>query len=132
MIVEDDPMISFLHKEMLKKNEIAENPLTFLNGKEALDFIMEDSSEKYYLVLLDLNMPVMNGWQFLDNVEKKEEITCRTKVAIVTSSMNPADKKKAKEYETVDYYLSKPLLDFSKIKEAILDLKKLSRQENKM
>ena len=128
MIVEDDPMISFLHREMLRRNNITEESLTFLNGKEALDFMLRDSSEKHYLVLLDLNMPVMNGWEFLDTLEKIREISCRTKVAIVTSSMNPADKSKAREYAMVEYYLSKPLLDFSKIKEAIQDLKKMVRE----
>lgn len=128
MIVEDDPIISFLHKEVLKSNKIVDDPLVFMNGKEALDFILNDAGEKFYLVLLDINMPVMNGWQFLDRMENEKEIACRMKVAIVTSSINPSDKVKAKEYLTVDYYLSKPLFDFTEIREAIEKLKILSKR----
>lgn len=131
MIVEDDPMISFLHKAILQKKEIEQDPLTFMNGKEAWDFLVNDSPDKYYLVLLDLNMPVLNGWQFLDKLEDQEHIASRTKVAIVTSSMNPADKERAKNYSMVEHYLSKPLLQFSEINKMIDRLKKIQGNPNK-
>lgn len=125
LIVEDDTMISFLHKALLQKNKIAQDPLIFNNGKEVWDFLLNyDDPDEFYLILLDLNMPVLNGWQFLDKLKEKDEMANRIKVAIVTSSIDPEDKDKAKDYEVVDYFLSKPLLDFTEIKNAMENLKK--------
>ena len=117
-------MMSFLHNELVKKNEVSSAPLSFKNGKEALNYLLSESGESSsFMILLDLNMPVMNGWEFLDELETIE-IASRTKVAIVTSSIDRADRMKAEKYETVDSYLSKPLLDFSPIHEAVDRLKK--------
>lgn len=125
LIVEDDTMISFLHKALLQKNKIAQDPLIFNNGKEVWDFLLNyDDPDEFYLILLDLNMPVLNGWQFLDKLKEKDEMANRIKVAIVTSSIDPEDKDKAKDYDVVDYFLSKPLLDFTEIKNAMENLKK--------
>lgn len=126
LIVEDDTMVSFLHKALLQKNKIAQDPLIFKNGQEAWDFLVNDDPDEFYLILLDLNMPVLNGWQFLDKLKEKNEISNRVKVAIVTSSINPEDNNKARDYDVVDYFLSKPLLDFTEIKKAMEDLKKIT------
>lgn len=123
LIVEDDPMVSFLHRELLKKYKISNEPLGFVNGKEAYDFMVSQECSYHYLVLLDLNMPVMNGWEFLDKLEEKE-VASRTKVAIVTSSIDKKDREKAETYETVDSYLFKPLLDFSPVRRVLGDLEK--------
>lgn len=123
-MVEDDKMLNFIHKELLKKNGVSSSPLSFKNGKEALNYILSDTDEGiYYFILLDINMPVMNGWEFLDELEQRE-ISCRTKVALVTSSVDRVDKKKAEEYEMVDHYLTKPLLDVSAIQKAVEKLKR--------
>ena len=124
LIVEDDPMMSFLHKELVKKKGVSSAPLSFKNGKEALNYLLsEPGASSSFMILLDLNMPVMNGWEFLDELEATE-IASRTKVAIVTSSIDRADRKKAEKYEIVDSYLSKPLLDFAPIHEAVDQLRK--------
>lgn len=124
MIVDDDPMVSFLHKKILQKNKIVQEPLAFLNGKEAWDFLINDKTETNYLILLDLNMPVLTGWQLLDKLVENECISNRTKVVIVTSSINLADINKAKNYSLVEQYLIKPLLDLSEILEIWEKLKK--------
>lgn len=117
LIVEDDPMMSFLQKVLVEKHEISTSPRCFLNGKEALDHMVSASGDATaYLVLLDLNMPVMNGWEFLDRLRDRE-VARRTVVVIVTSSIDPRDKEKAAEYKMVKSYLSKPLKDFSEIKQ---------------
>lgn len=119
LVVEDDSMMAFLHKELIKKKGICNSPLCFKNGKEALDFILADTSEKSkYMILLDLNMPVMNGWTFLEELEKTEA-SSQAKVAIVTSSIDSADRKRAEEFALVEFYLTKPLLDLSPIERSI-------------
>lgn len=124
LVVEDDSVMAFLHNEVIKKNNISSSPLSFPNGKEALNFLISDTAaNSSYIILLDLNMPVMNGWEFLDALEKTE-ISYRTKVIIVTSSIDPADQKKSGLYPTVCFYLSKPLLDLSPIEQIMRELKK--------
>lgn len=116
LIVEDDPIMSFLQKELIRKNGISDAPECFKNGKEALDYMTTAPKKNSYLVLLDLNMPVMNGWDFLDQLEETEVVS-RTKVVIVTSSVNKQEREKAREYPVVKKYLTKPLLDCTPIVE---------------
>lgn len=122
LIVEDDSMMAFLHKELIKRKGIATDPLCFKNGKEAFNFLLSQNEKNYkYMILLDLNMPVMNGWTFLEELEKTE-ISSKTKVAIVTSSIDRKDREKAEEFDIVEFYLTKPLLDLSPIEKSIARL----------
>lgn len=117
LIVEDDPMVSFLHKALVVKRNICTDPQMFMNGVEALDHLLEDAekdSESRYLILLDINMPLMNGWEFLEAL-KDLEVAVRTEVVIVTSSPDKMDREKAKEYDLVSFYIEKPLLNFDPI-----------------
>lgn len=114
LIVEDDQLISFLQKTLLRKNKITDNPLEFGNGKKALDFLLSECTSNKYLILLDLNMPEMNGWEFLDKLQKLD-IALSTKVVVVTSSTDLNDRNKAKMYPVVSGYLEKPLQDLSLI-----------------
>lgn len=119
LIVDDDPTIVFLHKTLMIKRGITDNPLTFLNGKEAFDYLKkEEPGESTYVVLLDINMPVMNGWQFLDKLEE-EEFSSRIDVAIVTSSVDKADREKASSYNRVVAYLTKPFFNLDEVREIV-------------
>lgn len=124
IIVEDDPVVSFLQKTLLKRHQISNDPLSFKNGKEALDFLLSDrSADKHLIILLDLNMPVMSGWEFLEKL-KSLEIASRTKVVVVTSSTEKSERKKANQYDFVSAYIEKPLQDLTPIFESIERLKK--------
>jgi CheY-like chemotaxis protein len=117
MIVEDDPMVSFLHKALIVKRDISSSPKDFMNGMEALDFILDDykkDQEAFYLILLDINMPIMNGWEFLEAL-KDCEVAKRTEVVIVTSSPDRDDREKAKSFDLVTDYLEKPLINFEPV-----------------
>ncbi|MDW3502850.1 response regulator, partial [Escherichia coli] len=72
------------------------------------------------LIFLDLNMPVMGGWEFLDNFIKKEyqEFNTKTKVIVLSSTIDPTDIEKSKTYPIVIDFLSKPIT-----KEMLEDLK---------
>jgi response regulator of citrate/malate metabolism len=109
LIVDDDKMITLLHKVMVTKNKICSNPFLFKDGKEALDFLLtEYKSDELYLVLLDINMPVLNGWEFLDSIQS-ERFAKELLVVLVTSSVDSGDKVKAKTYPQVIGFLEKPL-----------------------
>ena len=110
LIVDDDPIILQLHKLIVQKVVEDEDLLfQFEDGKQTLDFIQaNDSTEKNYLILLDINMPVMNGWQLLDQL-KEIPYHSTIRVAMVTSSIDYRDKMKANEYDQVFDYIEKPL-----------------------
>lgn len=111
LIVDDDHVILMIHKLKVMKSGVDLEPLEFLNGQTALEYIKENNKEKYlFIVLLDINMPVMNGWEFLDSIQKLN-LKCQIKVAMVTSSVDHADRKKAKKYNEIFSYITKPVND---------------------
>ncbi|MBB1195106.1 response regulator [Flavobacterium sp. SOK18b] len=117
-IIEDEPIHLFITKKLINMTGMVESLLIFSNGKEAYDKLKAIflASEKLpEIILLDLNMPVWDGWQFLEEFTK---IPIKTKVIIyiLTSSDNPDDIKKAETYSMSKNYLIKPIsLDQLKI-----------------
>lgn len=108
-IIDDDPTIIMLHRAFVSKNKWADKPRTFLNGKLVLDHLKEhDDPAKEYLFLLDINMPVMNGWQLLETL-KGSPIAERVHVFMVTSSVDSNDRAMAEKFPFVLGYLEKPL-----------------------
>ncbi len=116
LIVDDDPMMLFLHKNLLIKSGVCQEPLTFLNGEEALRFLMAEPVGKcWYTMLLDINMPVMNGWQLLEAL-KELPVACVVDVAVVSSSVDRRDREKAMEYAQVSCYLTKPFYNIEEVR----------------
>ena len=107
--VDDDKIITLVHKKMVLKSNFHVDPISFLNGKDVLDYILNNNSiEKTYCILLDINMPLMNGWEFLDAINQSK-IAARILVFMVTSSVDKLDKEKAKTYPLVIDFLEKPI-----------------------
>ena len=109
LVVDDDKVVTLLHKNLLRNSGFCRPPVIFENGEQALHYILEnDLSQKKFLVFLDLNMPVLDGWKFLKKI-KKLELKSQVNVVIVTSSINQKDYLKAQKYESVLYYCRKPM-----------------------
>lgn len=109
LIVDDDKVVTLIHKNSLKSSRIEHPPVLCYNGREALDYLQKnDHPEKHFLVLLDLNMPVLDGWKFLKKL-KKNPLQGQLYVVVVTSSINHQDFIKAQKYEQVIQYCRKPL-----------------------
>lgn len=111
-IVDDNKFDRFICDRIL--NRLLPNLSTreFQTGKEILEFVLSDdySGEKL-LVLLDLNMPEMNGHEFLEELAKlPEEKTKNVDVMIVTSSSLREDRERSESSSFVKAYLSKPIL----------------------
>lgn len=114
LLVEDDPITILICKRIIKFTEFAEEVTALNNGQEALHYlndIMTHPEEKMpEIIFLDLNMPVMNGWEFLDqftvllpSMEKPPLIY------ILSSTIDEGDKLKGLSYGCVKDFISKPL-----------------------
>ena len=107
LVVDDDKMVSLLHSKAISISGIHNNPKIFYNGLEAFDFVKSEPNSRY-VVLLDINMPVMDGWDFLDKVAEELPST-ELAVIIVTSSIDKSDKVKANTYSVIKEFVEKPL-----------------------
>jgi CheY-like chemotaxis protein len=109
LIVDDDKAVRFFHQITVTEGSLASDPLSFCDGKEALDYLDQHFRESdYYLVLLDINMPVMNGWDLLKAISEKG-YSEHVYFAMVTSSVDRADREKAKSYSHVIDFVEKPI-----------------------
>ena len=78
------------------------------NGQVAIDHLAENGEHLPDMILLDINMPVMDGWDFLENFSEMA-MSKDIPVVMLTSSINPDDIEKAKSHQLVKGFLSKPL-----------------------
>ena len=110
-LVEDDPASVYWMKYKIKEANFCENLIVYSNGKEALEglqSIMSRGDKLPEIIFLDLNMPVMDGWEFLDEFTGTKT-DAQILIYIVTSSINQDDFIRAKKYETVSGYIVKPI-----------------------
>ncbi|MBX9853200.1 MAG: response regulator [Cytophagaceae bacterium] len=111
LLIDDDEVTNFLNSKVIEKAGIAKNISVATNGRKALDIIGEICASENAcpeLIFLDLNMPVMNGFEFLDKYERMEfSNKHKIKIIVLTSSSNPEDMRKIKE-RNLSYFI-KPL-----------------------
>ena len=109
LIVDDDPVSILILKKNLELIHVTEEITTFSNGKEAFLFFKDQySEEENYFIFLDINMPQMNGWEFLNEIDPFVKKT-NTYIFILTSSVNKVDMDKATQYLLIEKYLTKPI-----------------------
>jgi len=108
LLIDDDEHINFYNKIMLTKANASDDIIAFECATKALDFIKYD--EVVDLILLDINMPKINGWGFLAEFEKLNDDKKKAiKIIMLSSSVNHDDKKKAEANTYVCKFLNKPL-----------------------
>ena len=114
LLVEDDPITILVCDRIMKMNSFSEKVKSCENGKFALDHLKEVIEKEPKLapeiIFLDINMPVMNGWDFLEEYEKiKDSLPQLPRIFILSSTVDPEDYKRAKSYTSVEDFISKPL-----------------------
>ena len=102
-LVDDQPISNFITKKLLEIEGYQGTVKDFTNPREAMEFVSEDSDA---IIFLDLNMPEMNGWEFLEMLQSRN---CRHRIIILTSSTSKIDVDKAKDYPSVIKYMVKPM-----------------------
>ena len=117
--VDDDPITLMLCKKVIERVEFAKEILTANNGEEAIAYFHElaksqkKGEEIAYpkLIFLDLNMPVMSGWEFLDVYTQNgfQDVFKEAKFIVLSSTIDPEDVARTKNYAVVTDFLSKPI-----------------------
>ena len=108
LLVDDDEAFNFLNRIVFIDSNIICRMDEVTDGKAALDYL-EESSECPEIILLDINMPVMDGFEFLEQFEKQGKCTQRSNIFILTSSHRDEDRIKSLENNMVKGYFDKPL-----------------------
>jgi CheY-like chemotaxis protein len=109
ILIDDDPIINLVQKRIIQKVEDAATIEIFISGIKALEYFKTNEADKQ-IVFLDINMPEMNGFEFLDELIKNKNINKEgLSIYILTSSLNNKDREKARRYPILKGYLGKPL-----------------------
>lgn len=109
VMIDDEELEHMLTRFIVERSGLVEELVSFLNTQEALEYLEHNCAE-VDAVLLDLNMPLMDGFEFLDAIkEKLGEEACGISFSILTSSADSRDIDRAKSYPIVKEYFSKPL-----------------------
>lgn len=115
MLIDDSDIDNMVNKHILSKNNVAEHIIVFTSANDALAYFSEHKSTTDEMlipkiILLDINMPIMNGFGFLVEFEKINSTNLKdTKVIMLTSSVDPNDIRRSKDYTSVISFISKPL-----------------------
>lgn len=110
-IIDDDPIYQMLAKRLISLNQYSDVILDFRDGNEAylaLKQMHEQGEEMPDIIFLDINMPIWDGWDFLDEIIKLK-LQHKFEIYMVSSSTSPHDIEKAESYPFVKRFLTKPL-----------------------
>ncbi len=113
IIIDDDSINNFLVKSILKQLSSNFNVESFTDPEDALEYLLALEIDDYtdLIIFLDLNMPVLNGWDVLDKLTSRfgEKLPANAELYIASSSDIQEDKSKSKIYQLVTGYLTKPI-----------------------
>ncbi len=120
-LIDDDEVFVFLTKKLIARSEQEVSLETYTNGQDAIEQLQRLAGNEAALpdlILLDLNMPVMDGWEFLKAYEQIPFATSsKIRLYIVTSSISPYEVERAKQIPAVEEFIVKPM-----VKEKFVDL----------
>ncbi|BFP41273.1 response regulator [Flavobacteriaceae bacterium GF1] len=124
-LVDDDVIFKIAAEVLIKTHKLADEVVQMSNGLEAYNALIaleHSPNDLPDVMLLDINMPVMNGWELLEELKQGPEIIRnQVQIHILTSSIAPEDLNLSKTYDFIDGYITKPLTnsDIDKVKKGL-------------
>jgi CheY-like chemotaxis protein len=113
MLVDDNEIDNIINEKIIEAEHFANRILVFQSGQEALDFLeanQQSQPELPEIIFLDINMPIMDGFQFLEKFQGFSEFVLeKCKIIMLSSSISPKDIDRAASSKYVKKYLNKPL-----------------------
>ena len=110
MLIDDSSDDNFFHEREIKKADLTNLVITKNSGKEALEYLKSRTDPRSDLIFLDINMPGMNGWEFLEEYNQLDkELQSEAIIIMLTTSDYPDDLAAAKMWSSVSDYITKPL-----------------------
>lgn len=113
LLIDDDEATNFLHKYIIEKEQFANNVVCMKSGQEALNYLTSKVDNNYPqpdLIFLDINMPGMNGWEFIEEYKQIDKAQRGEKIIVMlTTSSDPFEREKAKAIDQINLFKSKPL-----------------------
>lgn len=108
LIVDDNDGVLFLHELMVEESGLSDRIKTFTGAEAAIAYLKGRSGQDPVTIFLDINMPGLDGWGFMDQISQGESYS-HLNVVLVTSSVNQSDKIKAEKYHQIVSFIEKPL-----------------------
>lgn len=110
MLVDDEPVDQMIYQRIVKRSGLVENVVSLQSAQEALDYLLDPSNPEVDVVFLDINMPRMNGFEFLEAATRQiGPQFAKSCVVMLTTSLNPNDRARAEQFDVVRDFISKPL-----------------------
>ncbi|AOP33751.1 hypothetical protein A0128_07785 [Leptospira tipperaryensis] len=116
LLVDDNQSDNFVHERVIRKGNFADQVISKQSGENALKYlrgrVASPEDPRPDLIFLDINMPGMNGWEFLEEYDAlPKELQGKIVIVMLTTSDNPDDRAKAKEFGILSDFKTKPLTE---------------------
>lgn len=119
MLIDDNQIDQMLHERIVERSGLVETVISFLYADEALEYLKVDQQPRPDVILLDINMPRMDGFEFLEAVNLLPSELKSMIVVMLTTSLDARDKKRADNFDLVKGFMNKPLSQ-ERIEEIVL------------
>jgi CheY-like chemotaxis protein len=123
-IIDDDKIYKFMLTRIINDNKLAERIITFSDGEKAIQYLTDNKANNEHIpdiIFLDVNMPIMDGWQFIEEYASlKTKIEKKVDIFMLSSSVNPIDIERANKINEISDYIIKPM-KLEEVKRILID-----------
>ena len=110
MLVDDDETDQLIYKRVIARSRKLGDVVSFYYADDALDFLKREDRQKIDVIFLDINLPRMTGFEFLETATKElGERFAEAVIIMLTTSLNPKDRERAGKFDVVKSFINKPL-----------------------